>query len=65
MRYSIMLQLVTTISVIFISGAALFAWIQNRQIEPIEPTGENRRFNHKLLLVDKNLFLQVNSQINS
>ena len=36
MRYSIMLQLVTTISVIFIAAAALFAWIQNRQTEPVQ-----------------------------
>lgn len=36
MRYSIMLQLVTTISVIFIASAALFAWIQNRQTEPVQ-----------------------------
>ena len=36
MRYSIMLQLVTTISIIFIAAAALFAWIQNRQTEPVQ-----------------------------
>jgi len=36
MRYSIMLQLVTTISLIFIAAAALFAWIQNRQTEPVQ-----------------------------
>lgn len=30
MRYSIMLQLVGIISVILVSAAALFAWVQSR-----------------------------------
>jgi hypothetical protein len=30
MRYSIMLQLVTTITLIFLGTAALFAWLQYR-----------------------------------
>lgn len=30
MRYSIMLQLVTVITLILLGTAALFAWIQNR-----------------------------------
>ena len=30
MRYSIMLQLVTGITLILVSAAALFGWIQNR-----------------------------------
>ncbi len=30
MRYSIMLQLVTGITLILVGGAALFAWIQSR-----------------------------------
>ncbi|MBE9110047.1 hypothetical protein IQ273_11570 [Nodosilinea sp. LEGE 07298] len=50
MRYSIMLQLVTTISVIFVAGAALFAWIQNRQIEPIQEMGINHEFDRNLLI---------------
>lgn len=50
MRYSIMLQLVTTISIIFIAAAALFAWIQNRQTEPIQSAGESRRFNQNSLV---------------
>ncbi|WP_202924830.1 hypothetical protein [Myxacorys almedinensis] len=32
MRYSIMLQLVGFITVILVSAAALFAWIQNRPV---------------------------------
>ena len=50
MRYSIMLQLVTTISVIFVTAAALFAWIQNRQIEPNEEVGKNQRIDRILLV---------------
>jgi hypothetical protein len=30
MRYSVMLQLVATISIIFLGTAALFAWLQYR-----------------------------------
>ena len=30
MRYSIMLQLVTGITLVLVNAAALFAWIQNR-----------------------------------
>ncbi|MEA5599553.1 hypothetical protein [Nostoc sp. UHCC 0252] len=33
MRYSIMLQILTAITLILVSGAALFAWIQNRPPE--------------------------------
>ncbi|MEN9224719.1 MAG: hypothetical protein Q6L60_05230 [Thermostichus sp. HHBFW_bins_43] len=35
MRYSIMLQLVTGITLILLGSAAVFAWIQNRT-EPME-----------------------------
>lgn len=35
MRYSMMLQLVTGITLVLLGSAALFAWIQNR-IEPVE-----------------------------
>lgn len=42
MRYSIMLQLVTTITAIFVAAAALFAWIQNRQINSSGEVGKNR-----------------------
>jgi succinate dehydrogenase hydrophobic anchor subunit len=35
MRYSMMLQLVTGITLVFLGSAAVFAWIQNR-IEPME-----------------------------
>jgi len=48
MRYSIMLQLVTTISVIFIAGAALFTWIQNRQIEPVQEGSNSREFKSRI-----------------
>ncbi len=37
MRYSIMLQLVATISLVFVGTAALFAWLQCRPI-PEEQT---------------------------
>lgn len=33
MCYSIMLQILTAITLILVSGAALFAWIQNRPSE--------------------------------
>jgi flagellar basal body-associated protein FliL len=33
MRYSLMLQIVTVITVTLISSAALFAWMQNRPPE--------------------------------
>jgi hypothetical protein len=49
MRYSIMLQLVTTISLIFIAAAALFAWIQNRQIEPIQESSHRRELDFRVL----------------
>jgi hypothetical protein len=39
MRYSIMLQLVTGISLVLVSSAALFAWIQNRPDATSEVTG--------------------------
>ncbi len=44
MRYSIMLQLVTTISVIFVAAAALFAWFQNRQMNSSQESVEKREF---------------------
>ncbi|RUT05697.1 hypothetical protein DSM106972_037040 [Dulcicalothrix desertica PCC 7102] len=34
MRYSIMLQLVTGITLVLVGGAAIFAWIQNRPNPP-------------------------------
>lgn len=34
MRYSIMLQLVTGITLVLVGGAAMFAWIQNRPNSP-------------------------------
>ncbi|MFB2977211.1 hypothetical protein [Microseira sp. BLCC-F43] len=39
MRYSIMLQLVTGITLVLVGAAALFAWIQNRP----NPTPETRK----------------------
>jgi hypothetical protein len=45
-----MLQLVTTISVMFSAAAALFAWIQNRQIEPIESIDRSRSLNQSSLI---------------
>jgi hypothetical protein len=36
MRYSLMLQLVAGTTLILLSTAALFAWLQNRT-EPVEP----------------------------
>jgi hypothetical protein len=39
MRYSIMLQLVTGITLILVGGAALFAWIQSRP-NPIQEVTE-------------------------
>jgi hypothetical protein len=39
MRYSIMLQLVSGITLILVSGAALFAWIENRPTPPQDVTG--------------------------
>ncbi|WP_341997766.1 hypothetical protein [Chlorogloeopsis sp. ULAP02] len=41
MRYSIMLQIVTGITLILVGGGALFAWIQNRPVETTE-VNENR-----------------------
>ncbi len=38
MRYSIMLQIVTGITLILLGGAGLFAWIQNRPNSPQEAT---------------------------
>jgi hypothetical protein len=32
MRYSIMLQLVATVTIVFLGTAALFAWLQYRSI---------------------------------
>ncbi|QMS88244.1 hypothetical protein HUN01_11805 [Nostoc edaphicum CCNP1411] len=49
MRYSIMLQIVTSITLILVSGAALFAWIQNRPPETTEPTG-NKNLNERAIL---------------
>lgn len=37
MRYSIMIQLVATITFIFVSAAALFAWLQYRP-SPNQPS---------------------------
>jgi flagellar basal body-associated protein FliL len=34
MRYSIMLQIVTFLTMILVGAAALFAWIQNRPNSP-------------------------------
>ncbi|MBE9179150.1 hypothetical protein IQ268_11320 [Oculatella sp. LEGE 06141] len=39
MRYSIMLQLVTLITFILVSTAALFAWLQNRQVSTSDLEG--------------------------
>lgn len=36
MRYSIMLQVVGIITLIFVGTAGLFAWLQNREISPSE-----------------------------
>ena len=36
MRYSIMLQVVGIITLILVSTAGLFAWLQNREIPPSE-----------------------------
>ena len=36
MRYSIMLQVVGIITLIFVGTAGLFAWLQNREISPTE-----------------------------
>ncbi len=49
MRYSIMLQIVTSITLILISGAALFAWIQNRPAETTESIG-NESLNEGAIL---------------
>jgi hypothetical protein len=39
MRYSIMLQLVSGITLILVGGAAFFAWIENRPTQPEDVTG--------------------------
>jgi hypothetical protein len=39
MRYSIMLQLVTGITLVLVGSAALFAWIQNRPNPSQKVTG--------------------------
>jgi hypothetical protein len=46
MRYSIMLQLVTGITLVLVGAAALFAWIQNRPNPTLEETrnGSSNRF---------------------
>ncbi len=36
MRYSIMLQVVGIITLILVSTAGLFGWLQNREIPPSE-----------------------------
>jgi hypothetical protein len=45
MRYSIMLQIVTGITLILLGGAGLFAWIQNRP-NPPQKTSYNSTDNH-------------------
>jgi len=37
--------------VIFIAAAALFAWVQNRQIEPVESTDESREFSQTSFII--------------
>ena len=49
MRYSIMLQILTGITLILLSGAALFAWIQNRPPEKAEADG-NRNLNSLIMI---------------
>jgi hypothetical protein len=46
MRYSIMLQLVTGITLILVAAIALFAWFQNRQ----SPSPERSEANALLFL---------------
>jgi succinate dehydrogenase hydrophobic anchor subunit len=41
MRYSIMLQLVTGITLVLVVSAALFAWIQNRPNSTSAVTGNS------------------------
>jgi hypothetical protein len=36
MRYSIMLQVVAIITLILVSTAGLFGWLQNREVPPSE-----------------------------
>ena len=45
MRYSIMLQVVGIITLILVSTAGLFAWLQNREIPPTE-SESNQLNNH-------------------
>jgi hypothetical protein len=42
MRYSIMLQIVASTTVILVGAAALFAWIQNRPTETRSNAGLTR-----------------------
>lgn len=42
MRYSIMLQIVASITMILVGSAALFAWIQNRPTETRSDPGLTR-----------------------
>jgi hypothetical protein len=44
MRYSIMLQLVSGITLILVSGAAFFAWIENRPTQ-MEKITESKNYN--------------------
>lgn len=46
MRYSIMLQVVGIITLIFVGTAGLFAWLQNREI----PSELDSRLNNHYLL---------------
>ena len=39
MRYSIMLQLVSGITLILVGGGAFFAWMENRPNQPENVTG--------------------------
>ncbi len=47
MRYSIMLQLVTSIALILVASAALFGWLQSRPI-PNENVMEDDILSHSL-----------------
>lgn len=51
MRYSIMLQLTSAITLVLVGSAALFTWIQNRTVpetSEVSNTGDLERFANEL-----------------